>query len=60
MSLAAEITHVCVPCGVKYLTEKQKSEGGAVTANLGHCGVCNTFTHIIHIRHYNYLNKPHE
>lgn len=48
---------VCFECGVKYLTPKQKEQGGAVTAHLGHCVECKESKLVTHIRHYNYLKK---
>lgn len=50
--------YVCVDCGVPYLTEKQKKEGGHVaTFHMGTCGICENHKSITHIRAYNYLNK---
>lgn len=50
--------YVCCSCGVQYLTEEQKKEGGnVVTAHLGNCGLCGKEDTVIHIRYYNYLFK---
>lgn len=52
--------YVCIPCGVQYLSEKQKEEGGVSTFHEGKCGLCENKTHITHMRHYNYLNNKKE
>lgn len=50
----------CVPCGVKYLTEKQKQQSGVATSNIGICCLCGNKTNVISISYYNYLNVPGE
>ena len=52
--------YVCIDCGVPYLTEKQKKEGGVCTFHVGECGVCRETTSITHMRHYNYLTKVND
>ena len=47
--------YVCVDCGVKFLTDKQKENGGVSTFHLGKCGLCGEEKSITHIRTYNYL-----
>jgi hypothetical protein len=49
--------YVCVECGVPYLTDKQKEEGGCTTFHKGICGICEEEKSITHIRTYNYLQK---
>lgn len=51
--------YVCIECGTKYLTEKQKQAGGfCTTFHQGVCGLCQEEKSITHIRAYNYLRKP--
>jgi hypothetical protein len=50
--------HVCVPCGIQFLTEEQKREGGVHTAVRGICCLCGSLTTVLPTRHYNYLTKP--
>lgn len=52
--------YVCVPCGIQFLSEKQKEEGGVSTFSNGECGLCNQVTMITHMRIYNYLHKKEE
>lgn len=47
--------YVCVKCGVKYLTEKQKKQNNVCTFFLGTCALCNEKAAITHVRNYNYL-----
>lgn len=50
--------YVCVDCGVKHLTEKQKSNGGqAHTFHINTCTVCSEKKSVTHIKAYNYLNS---
>lgn len=49
--------YVCFDCGVGYLTDKQKEEGGVSTFSKGECGVCKEITLVTHIRTYNYLQR---
>lgn len=49
--------YVCFSCGVNFLSEKQKKEGGVSTFSTSECGLCGKTTHTTHIRIYNYLNK---
>ena len=58
MKDSKEIKVVCIPCGVQYLTDKQKGQGGVVTANKGICGLCGKEEYVVPIRHYNNLQKP--
>ena len=54
-----EATHVCVGCGLQYLTEKQKKEEDSiVTFTVGDCDLCGELRPLTHIRAYNYLVKP--
>ena len=49
---------VCFDCGVKYLTERQKKNGGnVVTFNIGECCKCKQQKSVTSIRHYNYLRQ---
>ncbi len=48
---------ICAPCGVKYLSEKQKQSGGVTTFNKGECIDCGKQTHVTSIRYYNYLRS---
>ena len=51
--------YVCIPCGVQFLSEKQKSaDGHAHTAHKSECGICGKENLVIHIRAYNWLFKP--
>ena len=53
--------YVCTPCGLQFLSEKQKAqEGGVHTAHLAKCGVCGKEDTVLHIRVYNWLFKPKE
>jgi hypothetical protein len=51
------IGNVCIPCGVTFLTESQKKEGGVVTTYKGICYACKKETNVTSTRHYNYLVK---
>jgi hypothetical protein len=47
---------VCTECGIYFLTPEQlEAGGGAYTANMGTCGVCDKEDLLLPIRHYNYL-----
>lgn len=48
-------SYVCVPCGKYFLTPEQLTGGGAHTAHISKCGVCDKEDMVIHIRHYNWL-----
>ncbi len=51
--------YVCIDCGVPFLTEKQKSEGGhGTTFHKTVCGLCGKEGSVTHIRHYNRLKYP--
>ena len=48
--------YVCLDCGTYFLTPKQLAgEGGAHTAHMGKCGVCDKEESLFHIRIYNWL-----
>lgn len=49
---------VCFDCGIKYLTRKQRKEGGVATFFLGTCCECKNLKHVTSIRHYNNLKLP--
>lgn len=46
--------YVCIPCGIQYLSEKQREANRVVTFHENHCGICGEHTGVTHIRHYNY------
>lgn len=52
--------YVCISCGVKFLSEKQKKQGGVTTVHKGECGLCGEITSITHIRKYNWLIKKED
>ncbi len=52
---------VCFDCGVKYLTEKQKQQGGnAVTFHQGICCQCGMEKSVTSVRHYNNLKSQEQ
>lgn len=53
--LVKEPVWVCWDCGMPYLTEKQKQQGGAITAHINICDVCGENKTVTHVRHWNYL-----
>lgn len=52
--------YVCASCGVQFLSEEQKKQGGVSTFSISECGLCGEKTHTTHIRRYNYLNKKED
>lgn len=49
--------YICFDCGNEFLSERQKQEGGCVTAHISECGLCEEKKSVTHIRAFNYLNK---
>lgn len=43
---------ICIPCGVRHLTDEQKNQRKAVTFYEGTCCECGEFTMVTNIRHY--------
>lgn len=50
--------YVCFDCGIEFLSDKQKSIGGVVTAHVSKCGLCGQEKSVTHIRTFNWLNYP--
>lgn len=50
--------YCCFSCGIKYLTEKQKSKRGVSTFHKSICCVCGKDSPVTHIRAYNWLIMP--
>lgn len=48
---------ICIPCGVKYLTEEELKRCRVVTCFNGKCRDCGEVKLVTSIRHYNYCEK---
>jgi hypothetical protein len=51
------INYVCCDCGNKFLSDRQKREGGAVTAHKSICGLCQQEKLVVSARHFNRLQS---